>query len=834
MAGRKSKKKQDAEKKSDFWEKLEPGNRHLYSLIFLFILPVFLYHASVIGGKQYMGHDVIQWRAGAESLMQHQEQFGETAHWASNMFSGMPATTISHPPQVKNLDNTLLRSLRFIYPAAEMWILLGGAYLMFVLMGAKPLAAVFGAIIIGFSTYIPIIIGAGHNAKFLAYIYIPWLYNGYFLLTRNRLNTLLALFIFTLALTLHLRAYHPQVTYFFLFPLGTLFIYDLVNAIRSRESKPFIINTGYLAAASLIAVLITVQLYWSTFEYSSFSMRGGSELAGTDGLARDYAFAWSQGWGELLTLLIPGAYGGSELYWGPKSFTSGPHYAGALAFLFFVIGAIKSNHTLKWAFLGPGIATLFFSLGEHFGALNNLMFDYFPLFDKFRVPEMWLMTTVFCFGVVAVFGFDWLTEQFKTGRNFKNWNKPVIIAAAIALFTIFAGFQLLSFEKPGERQNIAQQIAMQNNVPADDPRVSQTVSRIMQTQLIPEREELARGDTVRFAILFIIGTGIIFAIGAQKIPLSAGAIVLCLILAYDLISVDSRYLSERSLVDQNLTRENVIEQNERQIDRFLRQNILHQEGWPYRVIPFLDNPFNNAIPSYFYPTAGGYSGAKLGYYQDLIDEAFVSPERGLNVGVISMLNVKYITVVQPLGMPGLETVYEGPEGFVLENTQVMPKAFFVDSLEVLPNQREVLREISSGFVPSAVAYIADDVSPDVRTDTTATVLVTEYNANRISIEISRREPGFLVLGEIWYPPGWKATLNGREIPVIRTNYVLRGFEIPPGNHTLEMVLEPVWYKTGNSLALTGTFFLLGIGFIGLFFHFRQKKKELVQTETSAE
>jgi hypothetical protein len=516
MAGRKSKKKQDAEKKSDFWEKLEPGNRHLYSLIFLFILPVFLYHASVIGGKQYMGHDVIQWRAGAESLMQHQEQFGETAHWASNMFSGMPATTISHPPQVKNLDNTLLRSLRFIYPAAEMWILLGGAYLMFVLMGAKPLAAVFGAIIIGFSTYIPIIIGAGHNAKFLAYIYIPWLYNGYFLLTRNRLNTLLALFIFTLALTLHLRAYHPQVTYFFLFPLGTLFVYDLVNAIRSRESRPFIINTGYLAAASFIAVLITVQLYWSTFEYSSFSMRGGSELAGTDGLARDYAFAWSQGWGELLTLLIPGAYGGSELYWGPKSFTSGPHYAGALAFLFFVIGAIKSNHTLKWVFLGSGIATLFFSLGEHFGALNNLMFDYFPLFDKFRVPEMWLMTTVFCFGVVAVFGFEWLMEQFKTGRKFKDWSKPVVIAAAIALFAIFAGFQLLSFEKPGERQNIAQQIAMQNNVPADDPRVSQAVSRIMQTQLIPEREELARGDTVRFAILFIIGTGIIFAIGAQK------------------------------------------------------------------------------------------------------------------------------------------------------------------------------------------------------------------------------------------------------------------------------------------------------------------------------
>jgi hypothetical protein len=834
MADRKIKKKQGKEAEPDFWDKLHPAYRHLYALIFLFILPLFLYHASIIGGKQYMGHDVIQWRAGAESLMQHREQYDETAHWASNMFSGMPATTISHPPQIKNIDNTLLSSLQFIYPAAEMWILLSGAYLMLILMGARPFSAVFGAVVLGFSTYIPIIIGAGHNAKFLAYIYIPWLYNGYLLLTRKRLKPMLALFIFALALTLHLRAYHPQVTYFFLFPLGTLFLYDLAKSIRSKEFGSFAIHSGYLAAASLIAIMITVQLYWSTLEYSSFSMRGGSELAGTGGLSRDYAFAWSQGWGELLTLLIPGAYGGSELYWGPKTFTSGPHYAGALAFLFFVIGAIKSNHSLKWIFLGPGIATLLFSLGEHFGILNNLMFSYFPLFDKFRVPEMWLMTTVFCFGIVAAFGLDWLSGQLKKAGKIQDWSKPVIIASIIALFAIFAGTQLLTFEKAGERQNIAQQIAMQNNVPADDPRVSQAVSRIMQTQLIPEREDLARADTLRFAVLFFLGVGIIFLIGIKKIPLSAGSIVLCVVLAYDLITVDSRYLSERSLVEQSLARENIIEQNERRIDRYIMENIMNQEGWPYRVIPFIDNPFNNAIPSYFYPSAGGYSGAKLGYYQDLIDEAVVSPERGLNAGVISMLNVKYVTVIQPLEMPGLETVYEGADGFVLENTEVMPKAFFVDSVAVLPNQPAVLQHISSGFVPSSLAYITEDLNTAIRSDTLAAARITEYNANRITIELYRDEPGFLVLGEIWYPPGWKATLNGDEIPIIRTNYVLRGFEIPAGNHILEMVLEPVWYKTGNALAFAGTLLLLCIGLIGLFLNFRNKNNELKQTEAPAE
>ena len=822
MPAKKSQKQKQAVT-PDFWESLPLVRQHLFALIFLFVLPLFLFHASILGGQQYMGHDVLQWRAGAESLIQHQQQYDETAHWAANMFSGMPATTISHPPQISNIDNTILRALQFIYPAAEMWILLAGAYLMLILMGFRTLPSVFGAIIIGFTTYIPIIIGAGHNAKFLAYIYIPWLYVGYFLMTRTKLNRLLVFFIFGLALTLHLRAYHPQVTYFFLFPLGTLFIYDLVKAIRSGESKPFAMHTGWLIGAAITAVLISIQLYWSTFEYSSFSMRGGSELAGTDGLAREYAFAWSQGWGELLTLLIPGAFGGSDYYWGPKIFTSGPHYFGALAFLFFVIGALKSNHKLKWVFLGPGIATLLFSLGEHFGALNNLMFDYFPLFDKFRVPEMWLMVTVFCFTIPAVMGFEWVGDQIKKG-NKNSWKTPILVSTGLALIAVFIGLQMLSFEKPGERQDLAQRVAAQNQVSVQDPAVSQTVSRIIQTQLIPEREAKATADTIRFALLFLVGAGILWGMGVRKIPLSVGGIALCMILAYDLISVDSRYLSDRSLVDQNLSREDVIERQKRPLDQFITENNLSEEGWPYRTLPFLDNAFNNATPSHFYPSAGGYSGAKLSYYQDLIDEAIFSGSSGLNNGVLSMLNVIFVTHMQPLRLPGLEVVYQEEIGSVLENINVLPKAFFVDSVEILPDQPAVLRRISDDFDPSETAFIAQELNISVHQDTTATAVVTTYNANHITVEISREEPGFMVLGEIWYPPGWNATLNGEDIDVIRTNYVLRGFEIPAGEHTLEMTLEPVWYKIGNMLALAGTILLFSSGFAGLFLVYRRREE----------
>ncbi|MEX1268915.1 MAG: hypothetical protein WEA56_07930 [Balneolaceae bacterium] len=809
---------------SDWFQQFSRKKQHIICLGFLFILPFILFYASTLGGQQYMGNDKIQWRAGAESLIEHREIYNEPAHWATNMFSGMPAVTISHTPQIWNFD-TLLKEFQFIFPALEFWVLFTGAYIMFLFMGFRPLAAVFGSIVIGFSTYIPIVIGAGHNAKFIAYIYIPWLYVGYFLITRSKMNRWLAFFIFALALTLHLRAYHPQVTYFFLFPLGTLFIVDLVGAFKSNLSKPFLHHTGWLVAAAAVALLITVQLYWSTVEYSPYSMRGGSEVAETAGLSQDYAFAWSQGVGELLTLVIPGSYGGAsgDAYWGPKSFTSGPHYMGALTLLFFIIGLIKSRHHLKWVFFGPGLAALFFSLGENFSLLNGAMFSYFPLFDKFRAPEMWLMVTVFCFGVVAVMGLEWIGDQVKNNVNSFQWKKPLYIAAGVGLIFILIGFQGLSFDKPGEREQIAQQIAQQNNVAPDDPRVAQTVNRYINDELVPDREKIARADTLRFALIFSIGLGLIWFAGNNKLPLSTGLAVICLLIAFDMIQVDQRYHSENSLVDGSLTRAEVIERQASDQDRYVRDHVTHEEGWDYRALPLLTSPFQDAKPAYFYPSAGGYSGAKLGYYQDLIDEAFFSGPNGINTGVLNMLNIKYITAQGEVNIPGFETADRGQTGVVLENQNVLPKAWFVDSVEVLNDQTTVLTEIAQDFDAANIAYIAQELSEPIQPDTSASVEVTGYNANHIALDISRSEPGFLVLGEIWYPPGWTATLNGEEIDIIRTNYVLRGFEIPAGDHQLVMTLEPAWYAAGNWLSRLGTLILFGSGIAGLVFYQRQKQ-----------
>lgn len=799
--------------------------QHLVAGLILLILPLFLYHTTILGGQQYMGNDVLQWRAGAESLIAHQEETGEVAHWAENMFSGMPATTISHPPQVKNIDNTLLSALQFIYPAAEMWILLAGAYFMLILLGLSPFAAVFGSVVIGFSTYIPIIIGAGHNAKFLAYIYIPWIYIGYLKSVKDKKINYAGLFIFALALALHLRAYHPQVTYMFLFPLLTLFIYDFVCAWKENRLAGFGLQVAGLAAGAAAALLIVAQLYWSTLEYSGFSMRGGSELAGTGGLMRDYAFSWSQGWSELLTLMIPEAFGGSQAYWGPKTFTSGPHYFGSLTLLFLMVGAFLSRHRLKWVFLGPGILTLLFSLGENFGALNNLMFAYFPLFDKFRVPETWLMVTVFCLAVVAAMGFHFCLERITAKKLWPEIKIPALITLSISLIALVAIFQLFSYEKPNERRAIAAQIAAQNNVSPDDPRITQSVTRVLESQLKPDRREAAQSDGMRYLILLVLAAGVLAAMSMGKLPLQTGAVGLILIASFDIIQVDSRYLGTHSLVDQNLTREQVLEQQRRPLDSFLEEQVAHEEGWDYRVLPLLDNAFNNAIPSYFYPSAGGYSGAKLGYYQDLIDEAFFSGESGLNNGVLSMLNIRYLTLNQPLSLPGYDVVYEGADGYIIENRQVLPKAFFVERVEQRMDQADVLAAVSSDFNPVEVAFVSEESPVQASYDSTATITIDEYQANRIALTVERNEPGFLVLGEIWYPPGWTLTINGSGAEIIRTNYVLRGMEVPAGESRIELELKPVWYTAGYRLSVAGSILLLLLGILAVYSLWKEGREE---------
>ncbi|MEX1010760.1 MAG: hypothetical protein WDZ29_01735 [Balneolaceae bacterium] len=811
--------------RKEWWDELSERRKETFSLLLLALVPLALFSPSILGGMQYMGHDMIQWRAGAQSLIEARNALGEIAHWATHMFSGMPAATLSHPPQPWNLD-TFLQLLQPIYPLVEYWVFLGGLYLFFRLMKFHRLSSLFGAIIIALSTYFPIIIGAGHNAKFLAVIYIPWLFAGYQLLMHTRWSRPLSFFIFALALTLHLRAFHPQVTYYFLFPLGIWFLYDLYTAWREERLQPLLKPALLLAAAAGLAALVSIQIYWSTLEFSPYSIRGGSEVAETTGLGEEYAFTWSQGRAELMTLIIPGAFGGAEAYWGPKPMTSGPHYFGAIAFLFFIIGLLKSPHHLKWIFFGAGALTLLFSLGSHFSGLNRLMFHHFPLFNKFRTPEMWLIVTVFTWGTVSVMGMEWIREQFRSLPTRKEWHKPAAAAGAIGLLAVFAVFALLSYEKPGERNELAAQVAQQNQVDPDDPRVANAVNRVLTSELIPAREEMAKGDAIRFILLLVGGIVLLGFAASGKLSVWLLMLVVSGAALFDLVTVNSRYMSEQALVDQTLTPEEVIRRQERPLDRAIQSEIDHEEGWPWRTFPLLDNPFNNAIPAYYYPSIGGYSGAKPGYYQDMIDHALYSGPHGVNLPLLRMLNVKFITIGSPVELPGWEVHYEGDDGVVLETTDPLPKAFYADRVHEETPPVQMLQALTGEFEPRSEAWIDGTLEQQPVADPEASVRISRYEPNLIELETRRSEPGFLVLSEIWYPPGWSAWLNGvEELPIHRTNYILRGVEIPAGEHRIELRLEPTWYQAGNLISRGANLLLIGIGIFGLWVGYRRGGEE---------
>lgn len=813
--------------KQDFLSRLSRNKQHIVALGILFILPVILYSAIFLGGQKFFGNDVMQWRAAAESIIQYQETHdGENPLWATNMFSGMPGYTISQPAPVPNIDTLVKAISGDTYPLPFYWILLGGAYFFFVIQGFRPFTSAIGSVFISFTTYLPIIIEAGHYNKFVAFAFIPWMLAGYWLLSRSD-KKWLGCFIFALSVTLELRANHPQVTYYFLYLLGFWWLFDAIIWYRRNQLKNWVVRTGLMIGAGLLGILCSLEGYLTLYEYAQYSTRGGSTLAGSSGGGLDltYAFRWSQGFGELLTLIIPGLFGGSsgEAYWGPKPGTSGPHYLGAITFVLSLIGIIRYRKNIKYLFLGVGVLTMLFSLGHHFKLFNRLMFDLVPYFDKFRTPEMWLIVSVFCFSVLAVFGIHQLIEFAGSKKqSLPHLYVPLGIALVLGLILVVANDSLLSYEKPGERQQLAQQVARQNNVSPQNPQVQQRVSQFVNTRLKPERKEMAQSDSMRYLILIILSGGLIIAFVQRKLSVGFFLAGLILIAAYDMLSVGKRYITEQNLVSDNYDTEQIIAQQKRPIDTFLQEHVQGDEPYPYRVFPLLDNPFNNAVPAAFYPTIGGYSGAKLAYYQDLID-AVLMTGGSVNMAVLDMLNVKYITFSRPLPFPNMEVVYNQNNRVVMENTDVLPKAFFVDSVQTVSSPQQAANRLNaSSFDPAREAVVESSKSFAVQADSNATVEVTGYQANKITIRTNRSTPGFMVLSEIWYPVGWEASIDSKPIDIYKTNFVLRGMAIPAGKHEVTLTFEPASVYWGNLFSWIGHLLLLGLGIGAVFFTYRKR------------
>ncbi|MBD3616864.1 MAG: YfhO family protein [Gracilimonas sp.] len=808
----------------DFFSSLSETRQHIIALLILFLIPFFLFTATTIGGKEFQRHDITQWRASAESVIEYREIYDKEPLWVNNMFGGMPSFVVSTKVQVPHLDR-IAPLFRNIYPAFQYWVLLSGTYFLLIIMGFRSLSSVFGSLMYGLTAYFPIIIVAGHTNKFAALTFIPWMIAGYWLLTRKE-KKLPGLLLFTVALTLELRAGHPQITYYFFYLLGFLWVFDTWNSYKKQNLKSWSVVTGFLALGTILSIFGHAEKLLPLQEYASYSLRGGSALDNSTGLDSGYAFAWSQGIKETWTLLIPNYFGGaSPEYWGPKSFTSGPHYLGALSLPFILFALFRQRSKIMYIFFVAGTLGMMFAWGENFRMLNQFAFDYIPYFDKFRAPETWLTLTAFCYTVVAVYGLDWFVDFVKDKKaDLKKLYIPLGLSGAVLIF-LFIQINSTNFTKPGEVENIANQIAQQNQVSPTNPQVQRRAESYVNAELVPEREEKAKSDLLRFAIILIISTGLMYIVFVQKIPLSIGLFGFILIAGFDLLSVDKRYIPENALVEGNVSSKDLLESQRRDIDTFIQDNISENTAYPFRVFPLLDNPYSSATPSYFYPNIGGYTAAKLSIIQDVLYNGgpLDVSSRDFNPDLLNLLNVKYLTYREGLPLPGFEPVFQSQSGVVYENQNVLSKAFFVDSVITVQDPPEAFNYLKPGQLDFATTAVVENSEPiSSSPDTTASVEITNYTGPEISIDISREKPGFLVLSEIYYPAGWIAELNGEEIPIYKTNYLLRGMEIPAGEHDLELRFEPQSWKIGVLLSWISLFAQILIAGLWCFTWFKNR------------
>lgn len=803
---------------TDFFYSLPKSRQHIFSLAILFIVPFILFFDITLGGMELERHDIIQWRAGAESVIEYREMYGEEPLWASNMFGGMPAFVVSTQLQVPHLD-FFSRYFQKIYPAFPFWVMLSGMYVLLISIGFRPLTAVFGSFLYGLTTYFPVIIMAGHTSKFVALGYAPWIISGYWLLTRSE-KRILGLLLFTASMALEVRAGHPQITYYFMYLLGGLWIYDSYRFLQSQNIKKWGLITIMLITGGVVGILGSSEKILSQQSYAPYSIRGGTDLEGTTGLDRNYAFAWSQGVSETLTLALPDLFGGaSPAYWGPKSFTSGPHYLGALALLFIIFALFKVRKKELYIFLGIGFLAILFSWGASFALLNNFAFKFIPFFDKFRAPETWLVVTAFSFTVVAAYGLDKLFDLVEE-KNFAIKQLYPALGTTFGVFLLlFVMVRGMDFVKFGEVQAFAQQIAQQNQVRPDNPQVLQRAESYVNTQLVPMREKKANREVMRLGIFLGITGGLIYAVSTKKISPTIAGLSFILLVGVDMMTVAHRYIDDTKFVEKNTDAERLVLSQQRDVDLYISENITKGGTYPYRVFP-LDipsGPFSNAMPSYFYPSLGGYSGAKLSLAQDVFmatNSPLFGGSAGINLGLLEVLNTRYLTYNPGINISGLTPVFTGASSVVYELDNVLPKAFFVDSAITVDSPTEAYELIFPDKVDFATTAVVENFTPTIEPDSTATVEVTNYqNGAEITLDITRNTPGFLVLSEIYYPNGWVALLNGVEIPIYKTNYLLRGLQIPPGEHTLELDFRPSSFYTGvklSWLALTFQLLLLGI------------------------
>ncbi len=768
---------------------------HWIMIGLIFVVISLMYFQISYGGYAPKASDIVQWRASAQQIMEYNKTHWHKALWTDNMFSGMPSYLISLPNQFPFIGD-LYRLIKWLINWRIFFLIFSGIgmYILLIQLKIEPMIAIIGGFAFALSCHFLGLIEIGHNTKFKAIVYIPWVFWAIDYLRQHK--SVLGMGFVTMFLIQQFRENHPQISYYMFMMLGVYWLVYLVCAIREKEMKGFSQFSLLFIICIFISVIAIANPYLSTAEYSEFTNRGGAS-----GLSKDYATGWSFGVGEILTFLVPKFYGGiSPLYWGPMTFTQTSMYMGILIFFFALTALIFVRSRLVTILGITSLFSILLSFGKNFGLIYDIFFNYFPGFNKFRVPAMILILLEFSIVILSAIGLSWLVNQIskKDQRALKYIKISTYIAGFIFILFLMgkAIFSGLPFVRPEELQQYdGSQLANIKNL---------------------RLEALIKSGLQSFSLL-IVGLSLCWAFLTKKMSKNILLASILVIVIFDLTLINKEFLNEDTLVKES---EMFTDFEESSVDQFLLE-----DKDTYRIFP-LGRDFGNSRWSYYHESIGGYHGAKIKRYQDIIENCLYSEMiKGvpLNWNVINMLNVKYIIFNSQIPLPNLQEVYNDPVSnyYVYKNLEAYPRAWFVDGLVKETDLSKIRMMLNNpSFSTKTTAIIEDDI-PAVSKPDSSSVRLLSRDIHNSEWEVYTDKSSFLTISEIYYPKGWSVMIDGQETKIYQTDYILRGIVVPAGKHSIKMVFNPKSYTLSILLSGIGLGVSILFMIVGLFIYYRK-------------
>lgn len=803
-------------------------------IVALFLLITVIYFYPVLEGKKLKTNDTTVYLSASREIVEHREKYGEEPLWTNSMFGGMPAYLIStlYPGNLISHIDSFLKAFKI--PVAAIFLTMVGFYILLLFYGLSPWIAAAGAIAYSFSSYFFIILGAGHNTKAYAIAYMAPVIGS--IIYSYRRNAFIGALFLAWFLTLQIMANHLQITYYALMAVVIFGLTEMIFAFKNKQLVPFFKTTAILILPLILAVSVNFASMITTYEYGKFSIRGKSELTPPpgqtdEGLDVKYATDWSYGIDETMTLLIPNFKGGASMpfsndsktfealrqnnaaqaisqlpaYWGNQPSTSGPVYVGAIVFFLFILGLFILKGPDKWWLVAATILSLMLSWGRNLMPITQLFMDVVPGYNKFRAVSMTLVIAEFCIPLLGFLGLHAILSGKVAAREAIKGIKGAVL--------VTGGILLLFLMFPGLSGSFLSDAEVKSMLP-------DWVSKAM----MADRRDMLRSDAFRSLIFILLGASLLYYYIRDRISMKFLVPALIVLILADMWTVTKRYLPNEKFVPAN--------QFSRSFAPTKADAAILTDTGEYRVLNLTVSTFNDASTSYNHHSIGGYHGAKMKRYQELIEQVIGPELYELTTAMSTAASDADIAPVLPrltaINMLNTKYIIYSPEAPPIVNQFAMGNAWFADTVVFAADSDEEIVKLRE--MPNSSALVIEKYREFVKDSGLSAgpddkIELTSYKANELIYKSISASDRIAVFSEIYYPAGWKAFIDGSEVPYFRANYTLRALSVPEGNHEIKFVFKPDSYYMGNKVSLAGSIMLLlvTVGFIAA--SVVRKKKE---------